>query len=358
MVNEKLYHGEKTTKSYQGGALMEVYAGLDLHSTNTYVAMIDGENKVLYKQRHRNDVPAILSALDPFKKDIQGVVVESTYNWYWLVDALMEAGYLVHLANVSAIKQYEGLKQVDDRRSSLWLANLLRLNILPTGYIYPKEERPTRDLLRKRLQLVRNRTSHVVSVKNILARNLGVRMKSNDIKKLRASEVRALFPDKEMRLMIMSSVGLIQHCQEEIDAIEKLIAKKVKIRKEFAKLLTVPGVGEILGLTIMLEVGHIDRFPTVGDYSSYCRCIRSIRTSNGKVTGYGNSKNGNKYLAWAYVEAANSARRWHEAIRNFYERKRAKTNKIVAIKTVSHKLARASYYVMRDAVDYDQTRFA
>ena len=95
---------------------MEVYAGLDLHSTNTYVAMIDGENKVLYKQRHRNEVPAILSALDPFKKDIQGVVVESTYNWYWLVDGLMDAGYRVHLANVSAIKQYEGLDQVDGQK--------------------------------------------------------------------------------------------------------------------------------------------------------------------------------------------------------------------------------------------------
>ena len=89
---------------------MEVYAGMDLHSTNTYVAMIDGENKVLYKQRHRNELPAILSALDPFKKDIEGVVVESTFNWYWLVDGLMDAGYRVHLANVSAIKQYEGLK--------------------------------------------------------------------------------------------------------------------------------------------------------------------------------------------------------------------------------------------------------
>ena len=119
--------------------------------------MIDGENKVLYKRRHRNEVPAILSALEPYRKDIQGVVVESTFNWYWLVDALMDAGYRVHLANVSAIKQYEGLKQIDDRRSSLWLANLLRLNILPTGYIYPKEERPTRDLLRKRLQLVRQK---------------------------------------------------------------------------------------------------------------------------------------------------------------------------------------------------------
>ena len=336
---------------------MEVYAGLDLHSTNTYVAMIDEENKVLYKQRHRNEVPAILSALDPFKKDIQGVVVESTYNWYWLVDGLMDAGYRVHLANVSAIKQYEGLKQVDDKRSSLWLANLLRLNILPTGYIYPKEERPTRDLLRKRLQFVRQRTSQVLSVKNILARNLGVRMKTYDIKKLKASEVKALFPDKEMQVAVMSSVGLIQHFQEEIDRIETIITKKFKIRKEFARLLTVPGIGQILGLTIMLEVGHIDRFPTVGDYSSYCRCIRSIRTSNGKVTGYGNSRNGNKYLSWAYIEAAHFARRYHETIRSFYERKMARTNRIVAIKAVSHKLARASYYVMRDGVEYHQTHF-
>ena len=318
--------------------------------------MINEDNKVLYKQRHGNDVPTILSALDPFKKDIQGVVVESTYNWYWLVDALMDAGYRVHLANVSAIKQYEGLKQIDDKRSSLWLANLLRLNILPTGYIYPKEERPTRDLLRKRLHLVRHRTSHVLSVKNILARNLGVRMKSEEVKKLNTSEIKTLFPDPEMRVAVAASVGLIAHLQNEIKEIEAMITRKLKIRKEFTKLLTMPGIGQILGLTIMLEVGHIDRFPTVGDYSSYCRCVRSIRTSNGKITGYGNRKSGNKYLSWAYVEAANYARRFHEVVRSYYERKMARTNRIVAIKAVSHKLARASYYVMRDTVDYDQAR--
>ena len=318
--------------------------------------MIDKDNKVLYKQRHGNDVPTILSALDPFKKDIQGVVVESTYNWYWLVDALMDAGYRVHLANVSAIKQYEGLKQIDDRRSSLWLANLLRLNILPTGYIYPKEERPTRDLLRKRLHLVRHRTSHVLSVKNILARNLGIRMKSEEVKKLSTSDIKILFPDPEMRVAVAASVGLISHLENEIKGIEAMITRKLKVRKEFIKLLTMPGIGQILGLTIMLEVGHIDRFPTVGDYSSYCRCVRSIRTSNGKITGYGNRKSGNKYLSWAYVEAANYARRFHEAVRSYYEKKLARTNRIVAIKAVSHKLARASYYVMRDNVDYDQAR--
>ena len=213
---------------------------------------------------------------------MKGVVVESTYNWYWLVDTLMEAGYRVHLANVSAIKQYEGLKQIDDKRSSLWLANLLRLNILPTGYIYPREERPTRDLLRKRLHLVRHRTSHILSVKNILARNLGIRMKSEEVKKLTVPDVRALFPDTEMRVAVTASVGLIAHLKKEIDGIEAMITKKLEIRNEFTKLLTMPGIGQILGLTIMLEVGHIDRFPTVGDYSSYCRCVRSIRTSNGK----------------------------------------------------------------------------
>ena len=335
---------------------MEVYAGLDLHSTNTYVAMIDEENKVLYKQRHRNELPSILSALDPFKKDIKGVVVESTFNWYWLVDGLAAQGYPVRLANPSAIKQYEGLKQVDDKRSSLWLANLLRLGILPTGYIYPKEERPTRDLLRKRLHLVRHRTSHILSVKNILARSLGIGMRSKDVKELTDAHVKALFPDKEMRLAVMASVDLIRHLQENIDDIEKVVKKKVKLKEEFAKLLTMPGIGEILTLTIMLEVGHIDRFPTVGDYSSYCRLVKSTRSSNGKVTGHGNRKSGNKYLCWAYIEAVQFARRFHDTVRSYYERKMAQTNRIVAVKAVSNKLARASYFVMRDRVDYDQAR--
>ena len=335
---------------------MKVYVGMDLHATNTYVGMVDEENAVLHKQRFRNELPLILAGLDPFKKDIQGVVVESTFNWYWLVDGLMAEGYRVHLANVSAIKQYEGLKQIDDKRSAFWLANLLRLGILPTGYIYPKEERPTRDLLRKRLQLVRHRTSHVLSVKNILARNLGLRMKSEEIKKITDPEVRRLFPEKEMQTAALASVGLIRHLENEISTIEKMILKKLKVRKEFAKLMTVPGIGKILALTIMFEVGTIRRFPTVGDYSSYCRCVKSIRTSAGKIIGYGNRKNGNKYLSWAYTEAAQAARRFHETVRAFYEKKMARTNRIVAIKALSHKLTRASYYVLRDQVDYDPAR--
>lgn len=120
---------------------MKAYAGIDLHSSNNFIGIIDETDKRLYSKRHENRVDVVLKVLRPFKRNLQGIVVESTYNWYWLVDGLKEKGYKVHLANPSAIKQYEGLKHTDDQWDSFWLAHLLRLNILPEGYIYPKEQR-------------------------------------------------------------------------------------------------------------------------------------------------------------------------------------------------------------------------
>jgi transposase len=130
------------------------------------------------------------------------------------------------------------LKQIDDRRSSLWLVNLLRLGILPSGYIYPKEERPTRDLLRKRLQLLRHRTSHILTVKNILARNLGLRMTSVDVKNLMDADVKQPLTGNEMRTAVFASLGLIRHLGNEITEIETMIVKRAKVRREFTKLLT------------------------------------------------------------------------------------------------------------------------
>lgn len=166
--------------------------------------------------------------------DVRGVVVGSTCNWYWLVDGLMDKGYRVHLANPSAIKRYEGLKQVDDKKSSLWLANLLRLGILPAGYIYPKEERPVRDLLRKRLHLVRHRTSHILSIRNILARSLGITIKSDDVKRLDSLKVRKLLPDDERWRAVMASLGLIRYLEGEIAEIEKMILRSAMSSKGFS----------------------------------------------------------------------------------------------------------------------------
>ena len=143
---------------------------------------------------------------------------------------------------------------------------------------------------------------------------------------------------------------------KRITAIENAIKPHAKLREKFQLLKTIPGIGNILALTIMLEVGEIGRFPKVGNYSSYCRCVKSEKISNKKKKGENNRKNGNKYLSWAYVEAANFAIRFSPEAQKFYQRKMAKTDKIVATKALGNKLARASYYIMRDRVPYDSSK--
>jgi transposase len=335
---------------------MRAYAGIDLHSRNSFIGVIDGQDRRLYRKRLPNDLDTILSVLAPFKKDLVGVVVESTFNWYWLVDGLMDHGYKVHLANPSAIKQYEGLKHTDDDWDSFWLAHMRRLNILPEGYIYPKEQRPVRDLLRRRLLFVKHRTAHILSLQSMISRNLGSRMSVRAIKKLTQADAADLFDSPNLVFAANNNILVISYLTKIIKSIEKEVMPQVKLRKEFKPLLTIPGIGDILGLTIMLEVGDIKRFAKVGNYSSYCRCVKSERLSNGKKKDENNRKNGNKYLSWAYVEASNFARRFCPKAQRFYQRKKAKTNGIVAIKALSNKISRASYYIMRDQVPYDASK--
>ena len=332
---------------------MEAYAGIDLHSSNNYLGIIDEEDRRLYQGRLPNRLEDILSALAPFKESLKGVVVESTFNWYWLVDGLQEHGYKVHLANPSAIKQYEGLKHTDDKWDSFWLAHMKRLNILAEGYIYPKEQRPVRDALRRRLLLVRHRTSHILSLQSSITRNLSYKMSGRDIKKLDQSDADQLFDEPFLILSARNSISIIRFLGGRIKEVEKAVKSHVQLKPEFKYLLTMPGIGDILGLTIMLEVGDISRFPKVSNYSSYCRCVKSERLSDKKKKGEGNRKNGNKYLAWAYVEAAHFAKMHYSEAHSFYQRKEAKRNSIVATKALGNKLARASYYVMRDQVPYD-----
>jgi len=335
---------------------MGVYAGIDLHSTNNYIGIINDTDQRLFKKRLPNDLDVILAALKPFQQDLQGIAVESTYNWYWLVDGLQDHGYRIHLANPSAIKQYEGLKHTDDRWDSFWLAHLLRLHILPEGYIYPKEGRPIRDLLRRRMLLVRQRTTHILSLQSMITRNLGMNLSGSAIKKLTGDDATQLFTDPCLILSARNSISIMRVLQEKIRLIEQAVLSRVTLRKEFAPLLTIPGIGKILGLTIMLEVGDINRFANVGTYSSYCRCVKSERISNGKKKGSGNRKNGNRYLAWAYVEATHHAKRSCPRAHRFFQRKQAQTNGIVAVKALSNKLCRASYYVMRDRVPFDEEK--
>jgi transposase len=333
---------------------MGTYAGIDLHSSNNYIGIMDQDHQRLFGKRLPNNLEKILMVLEPFKADLKGVVVESTYNWYWLVDGLQEHGHRVHLANASAIKQYEGIKHTDDKWDSFWLAHMKHLNILPEGYIYPKEQRAVRDLLRRRLFFVRHRTSNILSLQSTITRNLGIKMSSNEIKQLNSDDACDLFASSNLVFMAQSNISTIKHLAKIIKGIEKQVKSQIKLRKDFEMLTTIPGIGLILGLTIMLEVGDIGRFFKVGNYASYCRCVDSNRLSNGKKKGENNKKNGNKYLAWAYVEAAHFAKRYIAKAQRFYQHKMAKSNGAVASKALANKLARASYFIMRDQVPFDE----
>lgn len=332
---------------------MRLYAASDLHSSNTYLGIKDEDGKRVFKKKLPNDREVILDTLKPYKEQIVGIVVESTYNWYWLVDALMAEGYKVHLANPAEIKKYTGLKYADDQHDAFWLAEMLRLGILPEGYIYPKEDRPVRDLLRKRMHLVRLRTSLIVSLQNILSRNNGFKLKTADIKALCEDRVASnLAGNEDLALAGMVSKESIDFLTRQIKKIETVIEDKVELKPPYAKLQSVFGIGKILALTIMLETGPITRFAKVGNYVSYCRKVSSKWLSNDKVKGKGNKKSGNKYLAWAYSEAAEHSRRSYAQARTYYNRKMQKTNFMAAHNALAHKLARAAYYVMRDNVNF------
>jgi len=257
------------------------YIGIDLHSTNSVIVVSDETGRIVCQRRVPNELGSVLATLLPYREEHAGVVVESTYNWYWLVDGLQAAGYRVHLANTAAIKQYEGLKHSGDESDAAHLAQLLRLNILPAGYICPPQERALRDLARKRLQLGRSRTSHILSVENIMARQTGARIASRAVKALTEDALQKLAQPEDVRLAMAANVAVIHTLSAQIDKIEARLRERVKPRAEFKLLTSAPGIGEVLSTVIMLETGTIERFAAVGNFASYARLAW---TANGSPT--------------------------------------------------------------------------
>lgn len=336
---------------------MKLYAGCDLHSTNNYWSIVDGDRKQIFSRKLSNNPKKILKMLDPFKPDLAGIAIESTYNWYWIVDLLMDEGYPVSLANPVAMKRYSGMKHSDDKHDAFWLAEMLKMGILPQGYIYPKNERPIRDLCRKRLQFVNIRTSHILSLKGIISRNTGQSISTHKIKSLPQEELTKLVNKNDnLKLSVATSKVAIDNISMQIKYLEQTLINQHKLNPQYQNLMTMPGVGPILSLTIMLETGPVSRFKEVGNYASYCRKVESKWTSNNKNKGKGNNKNGNKYLAWAFSEAAEHARMRNEQAKRFFEKKMSKKNRMLAHGALAHKMVRAAYYIMRDNVPYNSQK--
>ena len=151
-------------------------------------------------------------------------------------------------------------------------------------------------------------------------------------------------------------LDLIEQLHHKIHQFEQTALARTQRSPNYDGLLTMPGVGMILGMTIMLETGDVNRFPRVGDYTSYCRCVRALCKSNGKTKGHNNSKNGNKYLSWAFVEAVHHALGCCPAAKTFYDRKLAKRNGALATKALAAKWSKAAYYIMKRQEAFDLKR--
>jgi transposase len=334
----------------------QIMAGIDLHSNNVMIGIVDQSGKRLKHQKVACELKQVLEVLAPYKARLKSVAVESTYNWYWLVDGLRALSYPVVLANPAGIEQYSGIKCADDKNDAFFLADLLRLDILPTGYIYDAKLRPVRDLLRRRMNLVRYRSALLISFKSLYTRTTGGEMKLGELKTLEPDKAAALYEHPANQLIAKTQKEHIEQFDKSIQRIERAVLKCARELPYYDKLNTLPGIGRILGMTITMEVGEIKRFKSAGHFASYCRAVESKRTSNQKGKGQNNRKCGNKYLGWAFVEAANFAKRYDEPCRRWFDRKAARTNSVIATKALACKLAKAAWHVMAHSSDYEQKR--
>jgi transposase len=265
--------------------MRKLMAGMDLHSNNVMIGIVDRQGARLAHRKVDCNLAQVDGFLKPYKERLEKVAVESTYNWYWLVDGLSELGYPMVLANPAKIEPYSGLKHGDDKGDAFHLADLLRLGILPEAYIYDKDLRPVRDLLRRRMGLVQQRTALMLSFKSLYTRTTGQAMAMSQLKSMEVKKVKELYQHPANQLIAQIQKQHIEGLTQSIEKLEKVILKSARELPYYQKLKTLPGVGVILGQTITLEVGDINRFGSPGQFASYCRTVDARRAEQRKEEG-------------------------------------------------------------------------
>jgi len=335
---------------------MKYYAGIDLHTRKSVVCVIDQKERKLVTATVPNELPCILSLLKKVPRR-PAVAVEATLNWYWLVDGLQEAGYEVKLAHTMGLYMITGAKVKTDRRDAFSLAKLLRLDAIPEAYIYPKELRPIRDVLRRRTRLVRLRAEAYVAIKRKF-QQYGLPYCDKAIQRADEKELLSWFTHPGIRASLEMELERIRLYSREIRRVEKYILSTVKNQPIFEHLQTIPGVGKTLALTIYYEVGDISRFASVRQFCSYARVVPGLAQSGGVIRRGTGSKQGNPHLKWAFNQAAALSVRYYGYVRSFRQkhlaRRRSKARRLISLSIVAHKLAIGAYHVLRDEVPFDK----
>ena len=327
-----------------------IHCGIDLGSKQTQVAIIDDDQQVLSNVRVANDLSAITSQLEPYRGRVQ-VVAESTFNWYWLIDGLQAAGHPVTLAQTAGLAAISTAKVKTDRRDALTLARLLCAGMIPSAYIYPAEHRPTRDLLRHRWDLVAMRATEYRRIRNLLYQHGVCDLGLADIKALDTEDVECLLAHPLSQANALLELERIRLFGQQIDAVESELERVADPRPEFALLKDIPGIGTVLALTILYEIGDISRFADVRHFSSYCRVVPGCADSCDARRRGRNDKSGNPYLKWAFTQAATKAVAHYPRFKQYFERHLrrhgGRAKKIVCYSITAHLLAKAAFHVLR-----------
>ncbi len=336
---------------------MSFYCGIDLGARESQLCVINNQQKRLLETKVRNKLEHIKQLLAPYKAELV-IVVESTFNWYWLVDGLQAAGFKVVLAHTLGLHMITGAKVKTDRRDAFALAKLLLAGMIPVAYIYPAETRPVRDLLRRRGWLVQLRAGEYGSLRRLLLREGNLSRRQQEIKAATEEDLEKWFKHEFVQLHAHQELERIKLYTEQIAELETTILAQAKKEWEFQWLQQLPGVGPIIALSLYYEIGELSRFANAREFSSYCRVVPGIAQSGPTVRRGRGSKQGNPYLKWAFSQAAVHAVRNYPTVRRYYERQlqrhRGRGRQMIAYNIIAHRLAQATYHLLKERAEYHE----
>ncbi len=334
------------------------YCGIDLHARSMFLCILDSQGTILF---HKN-IPAcpedFLKTIAPYRSDLV-VAVECIFSWYWLADLCARENIPFVLGHALYMKAIHGGKSKNDKIDAHKIAVLLRGGMIPQAYVYPAEMRATRDLLRRRMHLMRKRAELLAHIQNTTSQyNLPEFEKVIAYRKNRVG-LADVFPDPTVRTSIAADLELIDHYDDLLKRLELFILRCARVHdpNTLLRLRSVPGIGKILSLVILYEIHDIARFPSVQHFASYARLVKCPKISAGKRTGSGGAKIGNAHLKWAFSEAAVLSLRGNPDAQTWLARVAAKHGKPKALSILAHKLGRTVYFLLAKERAFEMKKF-
>lgn len=334
------------------------YCGIDLHARSLYVCIIDQNGETCLHKEISASPDKLNALLEPYIGQVV-VGVECMHCWYWVSDFCEEQGIDFILGHALYMKAIHGGKAKNDRIDSFKIANLIRGGNFPLAYVYPKAMRATRDLLRRRIKMVRlgaNLKAHVANTTS----QYNLPVNGVNLKNVTAREqVRHAFPDEVVQKNVNLDLAMIASYASELDKVERYIEKQARQHNPRALhlLRTVSGIGKILALTILYEIGDIRRFESVQNFASYSRLVKCKAESAGKTYGTSGNKIGNAHLKWAFSEAAVLYLRGNDEAKRYLQKLQRRMSKAKALSVLAHKLGRCVYFMLKNETVFDERRF-